>query len=178
MHLKSLTYLTVALFLLAACETVTTDEGGGQGTGELKVKRHGGKLITKPRAPATGFTITPGSGRDFVVNVGDRVFFGYDKSNVSADGRTQLEKQAAWLKRFGNVNVVIEGHADERGTREYNLGLGERRANSAKDFLIAIGISPNRIKVISYGKERPAALGHNEASWRQNRRAVTVVAGG
>ena len=177
MHLKSLTYLIAALFLVAACETVTTDQGGGQATGELKAKRHGGKL-TKPGTPTKGFTITPGSGRDFVVNVGDRVFFSYDKSNITTDGRTQLEKQAAWLKRFGSVNVVIEGHADERGTREYNLGLGERRANSAKDFLVAIGISANRIKVISYGKERPAALGHNEASWQQNRRAVTVVAGG
>ena len=89
-----------------------------------------------------------------------------------------LEKQVAWLKRYGNVNVTIEGHADERGTREYNLGLGERRANSAKALLVAMGISPNRIKTISYGKERPAALGHSEASWSQNRRAVTVIAGG
>ena len=94
------------------------------------------------------------------------------------EARAMLEKQVAWLKRYGNVNVTIDGHADERGTREYNLGLGERRANSAKDLLVAMGISPNRIKTISYGKERPAALGHSEASWRQNRRAVTLVAGG
>ena len=88
-----------------------------------------------------------------------------------------LEKQIAWLKKYGGVKVVLEGHCDERGTREYNLALGERRANAVKDFLVAMGISPNRIKVISYGKERPAALGHNEASWKQNRRAVTVIAG-
>ena len=80
-------------------------------------------------------------------------------------------------EKFGSVSLTLEGHADERGTREYNLALGERRANSAKDFLVALGIAPNRIRVISYGKERPAALGQNETAWRQNRRAVTIVAG-
>jgi peptidoglycan-associated lipoprotein len=112
------------------------------------------------------------------VNVGDRVFFEFDKASLSSDARSQLEKQAAWLKKFGRANLTLEGHADERGTREYNLALGERRANSAKDFLVALGVAPSRIKVISYGKERPAALGQNEAAWRQNRRAVTVIAGG
>jgi len=153
------------------------EKGTAQGSGELKAKRYGGKQITKPRPPK-GFSITPGSGRDFVVNVGDRVFFALDKSDLSSESRAMLEKQVTWLKRYGGVNVTVEGHCDERGTREYNLGLGERRANSAKDFLVAMGISPNRIKIISYGKERPAALGHNEAAWQQNRRAVTVVAGG
>jgi len=173
MRIKSLGYLVAALFLVTACAETMQDGGAGQGSGGNQ-QASGGK---KPKPPA-GFSVTPGSGRDFVVNVGDRVFFGFDKSNLSADARGQLEKQAAWLKRFGNVNISIEGHADERGTREYNLALGERRANSAKDFLVALGISPNRIRVISFGKEKPAALGHNEASWRQNRRAVTVVAGG
>ena len=177
MRLRNLTYLVAGLFLVAACETME-EKGSAQGSGELKAKRYGGKkVVTKPPAPQ-GFSITPGSGRDFVVNVGDRVFFALDKSNLSSQSRAMLEKQAAWLKRYGSVSVVVEGHADERGTREYNLGLGERRANSAKDYLVAMGINPNRIKIISYGKERPAALGHSEASWRQNRRAVTVVAGG
>ena len=170
MRLRNLTYLLAGLFLVGACETTLEEKGSaqGKGIGELKAKTYGGQVIKKPRPPKPkGFSITPGSGRDFVVN-----------SNLSSEARAMLEKQVAWLKRYGNVNVNIEGHADERGTREYNLGLGERRANSAKDLLVAMGISPNRIKTISYGKERPAALGHSEASWRQNRRAVTLVAGG
>ena len=167
MRIKSLTTLVAALFLATACAETMQDGGSGKGSG--------GNQQAKPSAVAS---IKAGSGRDFVVNVGDRVFFGYDKSNLSPDARSQLEKQAAWLKKFGSVSLTLEGHADERGTREYNLALGERRANSAKDFLVALGIAPNRIKVISYGKERPAALGQNEAAWRQNRRAVTIVAGG
>ena len=177
MRLRSLTYLVSALFLVAACETM--EEKGtseGSGVGELKAKTYGGEI--KKLRPAKGFSITPGTGRDFVVNVGDRVFFALDKSSLSPGARGKLEKQVAWLKRFSNVRLTLEGHADERGTREYNLGLGERRANSVKDFLVAMGIGPNRIKVISYGKERPAALGHNEASWGQNRRGVSVIAGG
>ena len=167
MSIRSLTYMVAALFLATACAETMQDSGAGQGSG--------GKESVKPSALSS---IKPGSGRDFVVNVGNSVFFDFDKSSLSSDARGQLEKQAAWLKRYGSVNVTVEGHADERGTREYNLALGERRANSAKDFLVAIGVSPNRIKVISFGKERPAALGHNEAAWSQNRRAVTVVAVG
>ena len=178
MRLRNLTYLLAGLFLLGACETME-EKGSAQGIGELKAKTYGGQVTKKARPPKPkGFSITPGSGRDFVVNVGDRVFFETDKSNLSAEARAMLESQVAWLKRYGNARVTIEGHCDERGTREYNLGLGERRANSAKDFLVAMGISPNRIKTISYGKERPAALGHTESSWGQNRRAVTVIAGG
>jgi peptidoglycan-associated lipoprotein len=176
MRLRNLTYLLAGLFLVGACETME-EKGSAQGIGGLKAKTYGGQVTPQPPKPK-GFSITPGSGRDFVVNVGDRVFFAVNKSNLSSEARAILEKQVAWLKRYGNVNVNIEGHADERGTREYNLGLGERRANSAKDILVAMGISPNRIKTISYGKERPAALGHSEASWHQNRRAVTLVAGG
>ena len=162
MRIKSLTTLVAALFLATACAETMQEGGAGQSSG------------SKPGMAS----IKPGTGRDFVVNVGDRVFFGYDKSNLSSDARGQLEKQAAWLKNYGSISVTIEGHTDERGTREYNLALGERRANSAKDFLVALGVAPKRIKVISYGKERPAALGQNEAAWRQNRRSVTVVAGG
>ena len=181
MRLRNLTYLLAGLFLVGACETME-EKGSAQGIGEskaksigeLKAKTYGGQVTKKPQ----GFSITPGSGRDFVVYVGDRVFFDVDKSNLSSEARALLEKQVAWLKRYGNINVTVEGHCDERGTREYNLGLGERRANSAKDLLVAMGISPNRIKTISYGKERPAALGHSDSSWRQKRRAVTVVSGG
>ena len=118
-----------------------------------------------------------GSKEDFVT-VGDRVFFALDKSTIASAGRATLEKQSAWLKKYPAVTISIEGHADERGTREYNLALGERRANSVKDYLIALGISPNRIKTISYGKERPVALGSNRQAWAQNRRGVTTVSGG
>jgi peptidoglycan-associated lipoprotein len=116
-----------------------------------------------------------GTQDDLVVNVGDQVFFGYDKYDISAVSNTTLERQAAWLKKYPSVTVAIEGHCDERGTREYNLALGERRANAVKDYLVALGVSANRISTISYGKERPVALGSSEAAWAQNRRGVTVV---
>lgn len=126
-------------------------------------------------AGTAGGGVTPGTQEDLVVNVGDRVFFDFDKYNLDSNSRRTLEKQAAWLKTNANLSVTIEGHADERGTREYNLALGERRANAAKDYLVALGISPGRVKTISYGKERPVALGSNEAAWAQNRRGVTTV---
>ena len=103
------------------------------------------------------------------------MFFGLDRYDLAPEARATLDRQASWLKQYPNVTVTIEGHADERGTREYNLALGERRANSVKNYLAAAGITPSRVKVISYGKEKPAVLGSNEASWAQNRRGVTVV---
>ena len=118
---------------------------------------------------------TPGSQQDFVVNVGDRVFFDYDKFDLKPEARAVLDRQAAWMRQFGSVNLTVEGHCDERGTREYNLALGERRANAAKDYLVAKGVPAARLKIISYGKERPAVLGSNEAAWAQNRRSVSVV---
>jgi peptidoglycan-associated lipoprotein len=167
MNLKNLIIVVAALFIVTACESTSTETGKASGGGGSASK--GGK------APK-GFSIIPGSSQDLVVNVGDRVFYALNKSSLSSGARTTLEKQAAWLKKYGGVKVTIEGHADERGTREYNLALGERRANSAKDFLVALGVSPNRVKTISYGKERPVALGHDESSWSQNRRGVTTVA--
>ena len=108
--------------------------------------------------------------------VPDRVFFATNESILTTKSRDTLRKQAAWLRENSNVNVVIEGHADERGTREYNLALGERRANAAKDYLMTYGISADRISVISYGKERPVDAGSNPLSWSKNRRSVTVKA--
>ena len=108
--------------------------------------------------------------------VPDRVFFATNESILTTKSRDTLRKQAAWLRENTNVNVVIEGHADERGTREYNLALGERRANAAKDYLMTYGISADRISVISYGKERPVDAGSNPLSWSKNRRSVTVKA--
>ncbi len=116
-----------------------------------------------------------GTQADLVVNVGDRVFFGTDRHDLSGEARTMLDAQANWLQQYPNLGVTIEGHADERGTREYNLALGERRANSAKNYLIALGVAPSRITTLSYGKERPAVPGSNETAWAQNRRAVTQV---
>ena len=106
--------------------------------------------------------------------VRDRVFFATNKSTLTTASRDTLRKQAAWMRKNADVTVTIEGHADERGTREYNLALGERRANAAKDYLMTYGISSNRISVISYGKERPVNSGSNPLAWSQNRRAVTV----
>ncbi|MBN8830803.1 MAG: peptidoglycan-associated lipoprotein Pal [Sphingomonadales bacterium] len=128
---------------------------------------------TAPPPPAGP---TPGSQADFVASVSsDRVFFGLDKSDIDAESQATLRSQAQWLARYPQKRITIEGHCDERGTREYNLALGERRANAAKNYLVTLGVDTSRITTISYGKERPAALGSDEASWAQNRRAVTVT---
>jgi peptidoglycan-associated lipoprotein len=129
-------------------------------------------------APVTPSQV-PGSRADFVAQSGsDRVLFDFDSYSLDSEARDILGRQAEWLNRYPNVRVTIEGHADERGTREYNLALGERRANAARNFLAAQGVSSNRMTVISYGKERPAVDGSNEAAWAQNRRAVTVLVSG
>lgn len=125
-------------------------------------------------APATT-TVTPGSVADFRQNVGDRVFFDTDASTVREDGRQTLNKQAEWLKKYTNYQITVEGHCDERGTREYNLALGERRANAARQYLIAQGIPAARLKTVSFGKERPDPVGSDEAAWSRNRRAVTAL---
>ena len=116
-----------------------------------------------------------GTQADLVTNVGDRIFFGYDRYDLSPEARSVLEAQAQWLGQYPTLSIAIEGHADERGTREYNLALGERRANSLKNYLVALGVAPNRLNTISYGKERPSIAGANDSSWSQNRRGVTKV---
>ena len=160
-----------ALLLLAACETASEKSGSGSGAGGAA----SGGGASGGTSSAALPNIKPGSAQDFVVNVGDRVFFGFDKYNLQPKARDTVRRQAAWLKRYPGVVISVEGHADERGTREYNLALGERRANSAKNYLVNLGINPNRIRTISYGKERPAVAGSNDAAWGQNRRAVTAV---
>ena len=119
--------------------------------------------------------IVPGSQQDLEASAGDRVVFAFDRADISPEARQILTRQADWLRRYPNVTVTIEGHCDERGTREYNLALGERRAQAAKNVLVASGIPASRISTISYGKERPAVVGSSEESYAQNRRAVTVV---
>ena len=120
---------------------------------------------------------TPGSAQDFTVNVGDRIFFDTDSTAIRADAAQTLDRQAQWLQRYPNYAITIEGHADERGTREYNLALGARRAAATRDFLIGQGVAGNRMKTISYGKERPVAVCDDISCWSQNRRAVTVLGG-
>jgi len=154
-----------AMALLAACSSNDDQAGAATGAGATA----GGAGM------GMGGSARPGSQEDLVANVGDRVFFGTDQSTVGADQRDVLTRQAGWLNQYPQVQATIEGHADERGTREYNLALGQRRANSARDALVASGVNSSRLSVVSYGKDRPAALGSDEASWAQNRRAVTVV---
>lgn len=117
----------------------------------------------------------PGSQEDLVANVGDRVFYDFDKSALRSDARITLERQAAWLQRWSQNNVQIAGNCDERGTQAYNIALGQRRANAARDFLVAKGVAASRITTISFGKDRPTALGSNEQAWAQNRNAITSV---
>lgn len=165
MRLRTVLIICAAMFSLAACKT---DEQATKGTAGT-----GGAAQTQ----ATGKEIRPGSQEDLVANVGDRIFFDFDKADLRSDARAQVEKWADWLKKFPQNAVTVEGHCDERGTREYNLALGERRAAAAKKYLVALGIAANRVGTISYGKERPAVVGSNEAAWAQNRRDVMVVTG-
>jgi peptidoglycan-associated lipoprotein len=143
--------------LLAACANKTTDASAGSG------------------ATAATSGPAPGSQEDLVANVGDRVFFDYDQSSLKADSRSTLDRQAAWLAKYQQVNVQVAGNCDDRGTEEYNLALGQRRANSSRDYLVARGVAGARINTISYGKDRPTAMGDNEQSWAQNRNSITSV---
>jgi peptidoglycan-associated lipoprotein len=169
-NLKLLSMLA-ALTMVAACETAPQDGATLDGTGAGTGANTGAYDSTN----MTGSSVRPGTQQDLEQNVGDRVFFGYDSSVLTGEGQSTLERQAAWLKQYPSVNVTIEGHADERGTREYNIALGERRANAAKNYLVSLGIDSSRLSVVSYGKERPAVLGSTEDAYAQNRRAVTVV---
>ena len=161
MHVRILSVLA-AVALVAACETAPEGGAGVAGAG----------------AAAGPSAVVPGSHQDLVVNVGDRVFFDFDKFNLKPEAQRTLERQAAWLKRYPNIRVLLAGNCDERGTTEYNLALGERRANSTKNYLISQGVAADRVRTISYGKERPTALGSNEAAWAQNRNTISSVVSG
>ena len=165
------------VFFLAACSTTPKDTADSSGSGsassssDVSSSEEGTITETSPESAS----ITPGSQEDLIVNVGDRVFFNYDSSDLDSDAQELLQDQVAWLKQYSNVSVIVEGHCDERGTREYNLALGEKRAQSVKNYLISLGISSDRISTISYGKERPAVIGSNDGAWAQNRRSVSLV---
>ncbi len=162
------------LLFIAACATKPKDEADASGSGssgsDSTVSSEEGSITE-----TVGSGIVSGSQEDLIVNVGDRVFFGYDSSDLDSDALELLQDQVAWLKQNSSVSVTIEGHCDERGTREYNLALGEKRAQAVKNYLIGLGISPDRVSTISYGKERPAVVGSNDGAWAQNRRSVTIV---
>jgi peptidoglycan-associated lipoprotein len=174
--------LPALLLLLAACASTPEDEIGGAaaGTGQIA---NGAPGSATDLGGDGGFGLEndvfgsaiPGTPEDFEINVGDRVFFAFDSSTLDDDGRATLDRQAAWLQQFREISVTIEGHTDERGTREYNLALGERRATAARNYLVALGVDSNRMLAISYGEERPVDPGNDETAYRQNRRAVTVI---
>ena len=162
--------LAFALFAavsIAACSKDPVPDGaGGAGAGTGRLGGAG-----------TGVA-SPGSPQDFVVNVGDRVFFESDSAELTSAGQATLDKQARWLQQYARYSFTVEGHADERGTREYNFALGQRRAEATKNYLAAKGVPGSRMKTISYGKERPVAVCDDISCWSQNRRAVTVLSGG
>lgn len=133
---------------------------------------------TAPMQSQVETTVVPGSVQDFRVNVGDTVHFGYDKSDIQDQDRDILQRQAAWLQKYPQVRVTVEGHCDPRGTREYNLGLGARRANAVKEYLVSLGVPSARVDTISYGKERPVCTESDEACWAQDRRGVTTITSG
>jgi peptidoglycan-associated lipoprotein len=147
------------LALLAACSSAPTTSTTATGAGMA----------------STG--AAPGSEQDLVANVGDRVFYAFNESTLSSDADATLGRQADWLKKYPNANVLVAGNADERGTETYNLALGQRRANRARDYLVAQGVAPSRIQTISYGKNCPVAAGNDEAAYQQNRNAITSVQG-
>ena len=160
------------IFFVAACATKPKDDADSSGSGSTASDD---SVSEGTISETAGSGIVLGSQEDLIVNVGDRVFFGYDSSDLDSDALELLQDQVAWLKQNSNVSVTIEGHCDERGTREYNLALGEKRAQAVKNYLIGLGISPDRVSTISYGKERPAVVGSNDGAWAQNRRSVTIV---
>ena len=173
-------YKILFIFLLvvfvSACSTTpkdTTDSSGSGSSGDFNTTTTE-ETTASSEVSDSGATIVPGSQEDLIVNVGDRVFFDYDSAELDADAQELLQHQAAWLKEHNILSVTIEGHCDERGTREYNLALGEKRAQAVKNYLNGLAVFPV-VNTISYGKERPAVIGSNDAAWGQNRRSVTTV---
>ena len=164
--------IVAAGLLVAACSTdqETASQSGGAGSTVPAANQP----VTSS-ASTNAVSVTPGSREEFVSEVGDRIFFGLDQYDLTPEARTTLERQAFWLRKYPSTTVTIEGHCDERGTREYNLALGDRRASAAKDYLIALGVDAGRVPTISYGKDRPVAFGSNEEAWVQNRRGVTTI---
>ncbi len=161
--LKKLFMLIVAGFFLVSCAATNTEQGGDV------------DAASASSSSSSGGEITAGTQEDLIVNVGDRVFFEFDSSELTVDAQATLDAQAAWLMQYPDTNITIEGHADERGTREYNLALGDKRAFSVYSYLAQAGIDTNRMEYVSWGKERPEVIGSDETAYSQNRRGVTTV---
>ena len=161
--LKKLFMLIVAGFFLASCAATKTEEGGNVDAASTSA------------SSSSGGEITAGTQEELIVNVGDRVFFEFDSSELTVDAQATLDAQAAWLMQYPDTNITVEGHADERGTREYNLALGDKRAFSVYSYLAQAGIDTNRMEYVSWGKERPEVIGSEETAYSQNRRGVTIV---
>ena len=161
--LKKLLLLAVTGFFLASCAATNTQQGGDV------------DAASSSTSSGSDSSITAGTQEDLIVNVGDRVFFEFDSSELTVDAQATLDAQAAWLMQYPDTNITVEGHADERGTREYNLALGDKRAFAVYSYLAQAGIDTNRMEYISWGKERPEVVGSDETAYSQNRRGVTTV---
>ena len=161
--LKKLLLLVATGFFLASCAATNTQQGGDV------------DAASSSTSSGSDSSITAGTQEDLIVNVGDRVFFEFDSSELTVDAQSTLDAQAAWLMQYPDTNITIEGHADERGTREYNLALGDKRAFAVYSYLAQAGIDTNRMEYISWGKERPEVVGSDETAYSQNRRGVTTV---
>ena len=161
--LKKLILLVAAGFFLASCAATKTDQGGDV------------DASSSASSTSSGGSINAGTQEDLIVNVGDRVFFEFDSSELTVDAQATLDAQAAWLLQYSDTDITIEGHADERGTREYNLALGDKRAFAVYSYLAQAGVDTNRMDYVSWGKERPEVIGSDETAYSQNRRGVTIV---
>ena len=164
-------YSCLIIFLLAACETASQKVVGG--TSASGSSSSSSKISAANKSSLFGQAKETAA--DKLIAVGDRVLFGYDSAKLDESSKILIDAQSRFLRVNNDLNFIIEGHADERGTREYNLALGEQRATAVRDYLVIQGIDPDRIKVISYGKEKPAVVGSNSMAWSKNRRAVTVI---
>ncbi|TDQ77629.1 peptidoglycan-associated lipoprotein [Dongia mobilis] len=166
MRLSILSAFAAAALLAACSSDVPVNDAGGAGSGAQ----------TAGTTDSSGITqYAPGSKEQFDAEVGNTVYFDYDSYSLTSEAQSQLQRQGAWLQQFPAATLTIEGHCDERGTREYNLALGERRANAVANYLVALGVNSNRLSVISYGKERPLCVQSDESCWSQNRRGVSAI---
>ena len=183
---QSLIWSAIVLLLVSACETVPEETVEAEAGGAAIANQLPAVNVTPQ--PVTPVQVAPDPNvpkplareteEFFVGEVGDRIFFDLNSSDINERAQETLNRQAEWLREYPNVNITIEGHTDERGTREYNLGLGDRRANSVLAYLVALGVDQERLSTISWGKEKPAALGSNQTAWALNRRAVTTITDG
>ena len=170
---KKIIALIAALALLSACETASKKvDTGTSGTSTSSSSSSSSSSVDKKKSL---FEQAKKTAADKLIAVGDRVLFGYDSAKLDSSAKILLDAQSRFLRANSDLNFIVEGHCDERGTREYNLALGEKRAQSVKNYLISLGIGSDRISTISYGKERPAVIGSNDGAWSQNRRSVTIV---